>query len=82
MSQTITPPFRNQPLVQGDFSTQTAAEFFEQVARLLEALQVANGTGTPEGSLTAGLEKLYRDTATNTVYIKTTATGNTGWVAV
>lgn len=59
-----------------------SAEFFEQVARLLEALQIASGSGTPEGNLEAGLEKLYRDTATNNLYIKTTATGNTGWVLV
>lgn len=89
MSESVIPPFRNMPLVMGDVPTQVSAEFFEQVARLLEelqasveTLQVASGSGTPEGSLTAGLEKLYRDTVTDNVYIKTTATGNTGWVQI
>lgn len=86
MSEDIIPPYRNLPLTQptlaGHTPTQVTAEFLEQVARLLEALQIASGSGTPESVVTAGLEKLYRDTATNTLYIKTTATGNTGWVAV
>lgn len=82
MSESVIPPFRTMPLVVGEVPTQVSAEFFEQVARILEHVQIASGSGTPESSLTAGLEKLYRDTATNTLYIKTTATGNTGWVAV
>lgn len=82
MSESVIPPFRNIPLVAGEVPTQVSAEFFEQVARILEQVQVASGSGTPEGSLTAGLEKLYRDTVTDNVYIKTTATGNTGWVQI
>ncbi len=82
MIETVIPPFRNQPLVLNDLPTQVTAEFLEQIARLLEQLQIESGNGTPEGSVLAGLDKLYRDTATNTLYIKTTETGNTGWVSI
>lgn len=86
MSEIVIAPFRNMPLTEsglaGQVPTHISAEFFEQVARLLEALQIATGSGSPEGVLEAGENKLYRDTGTNTVYIKTTATGNTGWAAV
>lgn len=82
MIETVIPPFRNQPLVLNDLPTQVTAEFLEQIARLLEQLQIESGNGTPEGSVLAGPDKLYRDTATNTLYIKTTETGNTGWVSI
>lgn len=82
MSENVIAPRRDFPLTQQEMPTNISAEFFEQVARLLEALQIATGSGSPEGVLEAGENKLYRDTATNTVYIKTTATGNTGWTAV
>lgn len=71
-----------QKTLAGDVPTQVSAEFFEQVSRLLEALQIETGTGSPEGVLEAGENKLYRDTGTNTVYIKTTATGDTGWISI
>jgi len=80
--ETVIPPFRNQPLVLNDLPTQVTAEFLEQIARLLEQLQIESGNGTPESSVLAGPDKLYRDTATNTLYIKTTETGNTGWVSI
>jgi hypothetical protein len=43
-----------------------------------------SGTGTPEGAVTAGIGSLYlrRDGSTGTVlYVKSSGTGNTGWVA-
>lgn len=83
MSEPVIPPYRSNPLVMSNGTPNpVSAEFFEQIARLLEHLQIATGSGSPEGVLVADLNKLYRDTATNTVYIKTTETGNTGWVAV
>jgi hypothetical protein len=45
---------------------------------------IATGTGTPEGSLVAGVGSLFlrRDGgATTTLYVKTSGTGNTGWTA-
>jgi len=83
MSESLIPPYRSNPLVMSSGTpSPITAEFLEQVARVLAHVQIASGSGTPEGSVTAGLEKLYRDTVTNTLYIKTTATGNTGWAAV
>ena len=83
MSEKVIPPYRSNPLVFGNGApTQVTSEYLEQVARLLEDLQIATGSGSPEGVLEAVENKLYRDTGTNTVYIKTTATGNTGWAAV
>lgn len=83
MSEPVIAPYRSNPLVMSNGTPNPiSAEFFEQVARLLEHLQVASGSGSPEGVLVAGLNKLYRDIGTNTVYIKTTAVGDTGWIAV
>lgn len=83
MTQKVIPPYRSNSLVNSNGTPNApTAEFLEQVARLLEFLQIATGSGSPEGVLEAGENKLYRDTGTNTVYIKTTATGNTGWTAV
>jgi len=39
-----------------------------------------SGSGTPEASQTAGIGSVYTDTATGTLYRKTSGTGNTGWV--
>ena len=81
----IIPPDRSQPLqirrqLSGEnVPTDRVARFFEDVVRALDALQIIDGTGSPEGVVTAGFKKLYLDTAANTLYIKTTATGDTGW---
>ena len=79
-------PFRAQRITEAlegqQVPTQIMSEWMEQVSLLLESLQVAQGSGSPEGVLTALENKLYRDTATNFVYIKTTASGDTGWVQV
>lgn len=45
----------------------------------------AFGTGTPEGSIVAGIGSTYRRTdgaVGSTLYYKASGTGNTGWVAV
>ena len=87
MSEPVTPPQRGQKITEPQLSTnqevptQIMAEWMEQISRLLEVLQVANGAGSPEGVLIGPLNKFYKDTAGG-LYIKTTATGNTGWVLV
>ena len=88
MTEPVIPPRRGQKITEiqlgsnQDVPTQIMSEWMEQLSRLVEALQVEAGSGSPEGVLVATENKLYRDTATNDVYIKTTATGNTGWVLV
>jgi len=58
-------------------SLQVATLHLQNGARLID------GTGTPEGSVTAGLGSIYTDIAIGgIVYRKNTASGNTGWVAV
>ena len=42
----------------------------------------AEGTGSPEGVLTANPNKFYRDMAGPNLYWKSTGTGNTGWLLV
>lgn len=41
---------------------------------------IYTGTGTPEGVVSANQGSLYTDYSTGTVYIKSTAGGNTGWL--
>ncbi len=85
----VTPPFRAMPLTNEakgqQVPTQIVSEWMELVSRVLEALDIAEGAGSPEGVLVAPANKLYRDTAGISgaiLYIKTTATGDTGWVLV
>jgi hypothetical protein len=44
------------------------------------AAKWTNGSGTPEGTLTAAIGSLYTDTATGRLYTKESGSGNTGWV--
>lgn len=53
----------------------------ELVGRLNNA-QVLEYAGNPEANINGSKNQFCRDTGTNTVYIKTTDGGNTGWVAV
>ncbi len=91
MSEPVTPPQRGQKITELQLSTgsevptQIMAEWMELASRILERLQVASGSGSPEGVLTATIDKFYRDTAGapgSNLYIKTTDGGNTGWVLV
>lgn len=42
---------------------------------------VLSGAGSPEGVVTASVETLYWDTVGQTLYVKNSGSGNTGWVA-
>jgi len=87
MTESVIPPKRGQRITESqpfdgrEVPTQIMSEWMEQLSRLVEALQVVTGTGSPEGVITATENKLYRDTGGG-LYIKTTATGDTGWVLV
>lgn len=43
---------------------------------------VYRGSGSPEGVLTAAEDNFYWDEDANTLYLKETGSGNTGWIAV
>lgn len=45
------------------------------------AINMRWGSGSPEGSVTAGIGSKYSDKTTGVQYQKVTGTGNTGWVA-
>lgn len=62
--------------------TSTAVRFFNTIINALNYIQT--GQGTPEGVITAGVGALYLRTngsASTTLYVKESGTGNTGWVA-
>ena len=40
------------------------------------------GTGSPEGVKAAIKDRRYRDTVTDDIYLKTTSTGDTGWILI
>ena len=80
-------PFRGQP--GRDYPTTPEARLPERFFRWLEVLRSRIAgipiftvrTSTPEGALNGVALDIAMDTSTNpaTVYVKTTASGNTGW---
>ena len=91
MNEPVTAPQRGQKITElqlnsgQEVPTQIMAEWMELASRILERLQVASGSGSPEGVVAAPIDKQYRDTAGvpgSILYIKTTDGGNTGWVLV
>jgi len=82
----ITAIERNTQLVGSDGKlTLRAAVFFEELTYNLNLNTAIEGTGSPEGVITADRGQRYMDTtgaAGSILYIKTTATGDTGWKLV
>jgi hypothetical protein len=64
----------------------TMRAWMETVTEMLEALNIDEGDGSPEGVKFASKKKLYFNTTGSSgsfIYIKTTAGDlNTGWVAI
>jgi hypothetical protein len=59
------------------------SQFRADVINLKRAIYEVEGTGTPEGSLAAGVGSRYRRAdggAGTSLYVKESGTGNTGWV--
>jgi len=80
---------RDRPIQEnrggGDVATEEMRGWMEAVTKLLNFLDVAEGSGSPEGVLIGQKKKMYLNntgSAGTLVYIKTTTTGNTGWVAI
>lgn len=56
----------------------------DHVTGIIQPAIIFNGTGSPEGVVTASIGALYTRTdggAGTTLYVKESGTGNTGWVA-
>jgi len=63
-------------------STLRMTEFLEAITRQVNQSITINGTGSPEGVVTAQPFKSYLDTAAaagSNFYIKKTGSGSTGW---
>ena len=63
--------------------TLRAAVFFEDLTRVVNLNTPIQGTGSPEGVLTAEISQMYMDTAgasESVLYIKQSGSGNTGWL--
>lgn len=77
----IQPPHRSFPLVKKDGSTESEMEgWMREVSNRLNELEPIEGSGSPEGVVTAAKYKQYFDTVGEDMYTKTTnGTVNTGW---
>lgn len=65
--------------------TLRASEFFEELTRITNLNAPLQGTGSPEGVLTAEIGQRYMDTAGaagSVLYIKQSGSGDTGWKLV
>lgn len=84
----ITPPHRDFPIVDssGVPTIDRMAPWMDEICNLVNFLEIAEGSGSPEGVIFAEKKKLYFNNAGASgtlVYIKTTdGTVNTGWVNI
>lgn len=72
-----------QPI--GQALIDSAGKAYQAFYRVLEALvaqQTLDGSGSPEGVLTAPYKAKYWDYANQKLYFKSTPDGNTGWVVL
>lgn len=84
MAETVIKPELNNIIIVEGKQTTELNTFFDIVARQLNQLQPAFGSGSPEGVLVASVGKIYIDTGAASgsgLYIKETGDGNTGWIA-
>lgn len=82
----IIQPHRSEAVVTEDLRTQqTMRAWMDSITEMVNFLEIAEGNGSPEGVVEARKKKLYFNntgSAGTFVYIKTTDTGDTGWVAI
>lgn len=82
----IIAPQEQDPIIQSSGSAENRFQgWIRSVTDLLNQLEPLTGSGSPEGVVEAGLHREYIDTdypAGATKYLKTTATGDTGWQVI
>lgn len=66
--------------MKSKFAIGIAIAIITAVTAFAGYITVVNGSGTPNGVLTAEIGQIYTDTANGNVWIKTSGTGNTGWI--
>jgi hypothetical protein len=59
----------------------TVGGFTQGVTDIVETF-IMSGSGSPEGSVTAGAGTLYRDETNGALYIKAGGSGNKGWAVI
>ena len=57
-------------------------DWAREITRQVNFNTIVDGSGSPEGVLTAEPNKFYRDTAVPNLYWKSTGSGDTGWLLV
>ena len=70
--------------VFGTANSFSAVQTFPTGGVVIGTAKVLNGSGSPEGAVTAPIGSLFLRSdggATTTFYVKTSGTGNTGWTA-
>jgi hypothetical protein len=68
----------------GAYNLQVTGDTYISGKIRLGAIDIVNGTGSPEGAVTAPAGSMYLNTtagAGTTLYVKESGAGNTGWVA-
>jgi hypothetical protein len=82
----ISPPDRQFEFVNDDKKLeQRAHTWMDDVTKRLnegQNLPTLEGIGSPEAVINSIKDRLYRDTAANDFYIKTTDSGDTGWILI
>ena len=83
----IQPPSPIEPIVNERLSMlQRFRDWTQAVSRVINFLQMAEGTGSPEGVLASDANKFYRDTAGPSLYWKSVddvaGDASQGWVLV
>jgi hypothetical protein len=82
----INPPSPLEAITTEGKMIQRFRTWTQNVTRLINFLNMAEGTGTPEASLVATANKFYRDTAAGSLYWKSVddVAGDTslGWKLV
>lgn len=82
----IIAPQEQDPIIErGGVGENRFIGWIREVTGLLNRLDPLTGSGSPEGVVEAGLHAEYIDTdypSGATKYIKTTASGDTGWQVI
>jgi hypothetical protein len=78
----IIPPQTAYPIVRKDATAESQMEgWMREVSDRVNAMEIQDGTDTPNGNVFASAKTFYLDTALGELWFKTTdETLDTGWV--
>ena len=79
----ISPPRPTDAVIkEGGTMEQEFMLWTQDITDQINFNTTAEGSGSPEGVLTANPNKFYRDIAVPNLYWKSTGSGDTGWLLV